>query len=172
MSAQDEDTARQQQQQQRWELEPISESDLDEVLEIELQSHPTAWPRALFAGELELSWSRLMALRSRSDGRMLGYIDYWLVHDELHVLNVAVAPEARRQGCARYMLDSAIAEGRTQGVEYVTLEVRVTNAGAIRLYETMGFAVVGRRRAYYSDTGEDALIMALELGAADDVTES
>lgn len=149
-----------------WRLEQMTVGDLDEVLEIEAASHPTAWPRALFEGELGLAWARLRTLRSVSSGRMLGYIDFWLVHDELHVLNIAVAPRARRRGCARYMLEASIAEGVEQGVEYITLEVRIGNTGAIRLYESMGFEAVGRRRAYYSDTGEDALIMALEIESA------
>ena len=145
-----------------WRVAPMQASDLKEVMAIERASHPTAWPEALFLGELDLAWSRLLLLRDFA-GVLLGYIDFWLVHDELHVLNVAVAPAARRQGCGSHLLEVAIDYGIERGAEYVTLEVRSENEGAIELYRQRGFDAVGLRKKYYADTGEDAVVMALEL---------
>lgn len=138
------------------------ESDLGGVLEIEKASHPTPWPRLLFLQELELGWARLETLRD-AEGQLLGYLDTWSVHDELHILNIAVSPRWRRCGCARYMLDAVLARGRAEGKVYVTLEVREHNTGAQILYDSLDFKVVGRRKGYYRDTGEDALIMARVL---------
>jgi len=147
-----------------WTIEPMTATDLDDVTAIEVAAHPTPWPRNLFANELDLNWSQLDVLRN-SDGILMGYIDFWYVHDELHLLNIAIAPAFRRQGCARALLDHLFTQAIAHHALYITLEVRVTNHGAIKLYENLHFEVIGRRRGYYSDTGEDALIMARLLEA-------
>src|SRR5712692_4474396 len=96
---------------------------------------------------------------AREDGRVVGYICLWEVTDELHVTNVAVHPDARRHGFARALLESVFAHARVAGSRIVLLEVRPSNTEAIPLYESFGFRVIGRRRGYYYDTGEDALVM-------------
>jgi ribosomal-protein-alanine N-acetyltransferase len=89
------------------------------------------------------------------------YIVYWVVADEMHLLNLAVHPARRRQGIARALLTEALARVRTQGVVVVWLEVRPSNAAALALYQAFGFEEVGVRPGYYSDCGEDALVYAL-----------
>ena len=85
------------------------------------------------------------------------------VADEVHITNVAVRPNARRQGIARSLLSSVLEDGRIRGFKVVVLEVRPSNGHALRLYESFGFRVVGRRHGYYYDTGEDALVMEIAL---------
>lgn len=140
----------------------MREQDLSEVLEIERASHPTPWPRLLFLQELELGWARLESLWDAED-HLLGYLDTWVVHDELHILNIAVSPRWRRCGCARFMLERVLERAVNERAVYVTLEVREHNSGAQTLYDGFDFKVVGRRKGYYRDTGEDALIMARVL---------
>jgi ribosomal-protein-alanine N-acetyltransferase len=95
----------------------------------------------------------------RGAGRLAGYLCLWEIGHEIHITNLAVHPEWRRQGVARALLDAALGEGRVRGVELAFLEVRPTNAEALSLYESLGFRVIGRRKGYYFDTGEDALLM-------------
>ena len=98
-------------------------------------------------------------------GRVVGYICLWEVTDELHVTNVAVHPDARRRGFARALLESVFAHARVAGSRIVLLEVRPSNTEAIPLYESFAFRVIGRRRGYYYDTGEDALVMEALVSA-------
>jgi len=83
----------------------------------------------------------------------------------MHVTNLAVHPSFRRRGIARALLDHVLKEARRSGVELVFLEVRPTNVEALALYESFDFRVIGRRKGYYFDTGEDALVMEARLGA-------
>jgi ribosomal-protein-alanine N-acetyltransferase len=88
------------------------------------------------------------------------------VADELHIGNIAVAPAVRRRGIGRRILEHCLDDARARGIEIATLEVRVSNDPAIALYEKLGFRPVAMRRGYYSDTGEDALVMmaSFEVG--------
>jgi ribosomal-protein-alanine N-acetyltransferase len=95
--------------------------------------------------------------------RILGFVVFWLVHDEVHVLNVATAVEARRRGVARALLERAADEGRRRGARLATLEVRRSNLPAIALYRALGYQEVGVRPNYYTDEGEDAIVMDLQL---------
>ncbi len=94
---------------------------------------------------------------------MQGFAVVWLVHDELHVLNVAVAPGARRRGLARAILDRVEGQGREQGARVAMLEVRRGNGPAIALYRSRGYREVGIRPRYYAEDGEDALVMDKDL---------
>jgi ribosomal-protein-alanine N-acetyltransferase len=100
-----------------------------------------------------------------ADG-VVGYVCLWEVADEMHVTNIAVHPRQRRRGIGRLLLGSILADGRARDVRVVVLEVRPSNTEAIGLYESFGFRVVGRRRGYYYDTGEDALVMETRLVAS------
>ncbi|MBD2423723.1 ribosomal protein S18-alanine N-acetyltransferase [Cyanobium sp. FACHB-13342] len=91
----------------------------------------------------------------------------WLVLDELHITLVAVAPEQRRRGLGRQVLEALLAEARQQGARHATLEVGVTNAAAVALYRSLGFQDAGLRRGYYRN-GEDALIQWLRLPPIND----
>jgi [ribosomal protein S18]-alanine N-acetyltransferase len=95
-----------------------------------------------------------------------GYLCLWEVADEVHITNIAVHPAARRQGIARAMLGHVLDDAARRSLSLVGLEVRPTNVEARTLYESFGFRVVGRRRGYYYDTGEDALIMEARLPTA------
>jgi len=139
--------------------------DLDEVLVIERASFQTPWSRSAF--RYELTQNRVA--RSwvvRSGPQLVGYICLWEIGHEIHVTNIAVHPSFRRRGAARALLERTLDDARAAGAELVFLEVRPTNSEALALYESMGFRVIGRRKGYYFDTGEDALVMEARLDAA------
>lgn len=135
---------------------PLAEADLSDVLVIEHLSFPSPWSRASFVHELRSPHSRLTA--AEKQGRVVGYLCCWQVADEVHILDIAVHPEQRRQGIGEQLLRRALTEGREQGAQSANLEVRRSNKSAIALYETFGFRTVAIRRRYY-DNGEDALLM-------------
>lgn len=143
--------------------------DLERVMEIELQAFSHPWSAELFRRELTHPWSTiLLATEPRDEGaaareHVLGFVIYWLVHDELHVLNVAVAREERRRGVARALLDEMTGRGRQAGAVMATLEVRRSNRPAIALYEGLGYRQAGIRPNYYVDEGEDAIVMNADL---------
>jgi ribosomal-protein-alanine N-acetyltransferase len=140
-------------------------TDLDAVMEIERLSFPTPWAREAFAGELSHSWARLEVLRQVPSGRVVAFCNYWLVTDELHILNIAVHPNERRHGHASYLLRHILSEAHRASFRVLSLEVRVSNRAAQALYRKFGFREVGRRPKYYADTGEDALLMDLEVSS-------
>ena len=139
--------------------------DLDEVVAIERASFSMPWSRGAFLYEIQQNRvARCWVLR---DGdRLAAYLCLWEIGDELHVTNIAVDPAMRRRGLARHLLGAILENGRARHLRAVTLEVRPTNDEARTLYESFGFRVVGRRRGYYYDTGEDALVMELKLEEA------
>lgn len=139
-------------------IERMRQADLADVLVIERASFSMPWSRGAFLYEIEQNQVARCWV-GREDGRIVGYVCLWEVADELHVTNVAVHPDARRRGFARALLESVFARARAAGTRMVLLEVRPTNTEALALYESFGFRVVGRRRGYYYDTGEDALVM-------------
>ena len=141
------------------ELRRLEMRDLDAVEEIERASYPTPWSRSMFAGELSKPSSICIgAFDAESDG-LLGYLIISRYVDAWHVMNVAVAPEHRRRGIAKALLDRLFEVTADDGRRGYTLEVRVSNRGAIKLYEQAGFRRRGIRRGYYTDNREDALIM-------------
>jgi ribosomal-protein-alanine N-acetyltransferase len=141
-------------------------ADLPDVLVIERGSFSMPWSRGAFLYEIEQNQVARCWV-GREDGRIVGYICLWEVADELHVTNVAVHPDLRRRGIARALLESVFARARAGGIRMVMLEVRPSNAEALALYESFGFRVVGRRRGYYYDTGEDALVMEALVSPAE-----
>jgi [ribosomal protein S18]-alanine N-acetyltransferase len=145
-------------------LAPMVLDDLDEVLEIERASFQTPWSRGAF--RYELTQNRVARSIVVRIGRQLaGYLCLWEIGHEIHVTNLAVHPSFRRRGTARALLAHVLEGARRNGVELVFLEVRPTNAEALALYESFDFRVIGRRKGYYFDTGEDALVMEARLGA-------
>jgi ribosomal-protein-alanine N-acetyltransferase len=136
--------------------------DLDEVLAIERASFTMPWSRGAFLYEIQQN--RVARCRvMREGGRIVGYVCVWEIADEIHVTNLAVHPTHRRQGLARTLLGGLLADAQARDIRLVVLEVRPSNREAITLYESFGFRVTGRRRGYYYDTGEDALIMEARL---------
>ncbi|HYE91366.1 MAG TPA: ribosomal protein S18-alanine N-acetyltransferase [Terriglobales bacterium] len=149
----------------------MSVADLDEVVAIERASFGMPWSRGAFLYEIEQNRvARCWVLREGE--AVVAYLCLWEIGDELHVTNIAVHPRVRRQGLARQLLGAIVEDGRSRRLRSVTLEVRPTNEEARTLYESFGFRVVGRRRGYYYDTGEDALIMEAHLQAARQPTGS
>ena len=102
--------------------------------------------------------------------RLVGYLCLWEIGHEIHITNLAVRPEFRRRGIARALLSHVMEGARQSGVELVFLEVRPTNLEALALYESFGFRVIGRRKGYYFDTGEDALVMEARLDECEQPT--
>jgi ribosomal-protein-alanine N-acetyltransferase len=146
-------------------VRPMTVEDLDEVLVIERASFQTPWSRGAF--QYELTQNRVARCLVVREGRALsGYLCLWEIGREIHVTNVAVDPTRRRRGLARLLLGTVLEDARLRAVELVFLEVRPTNTDAVRLYESLGFRVIGRRKGYYFDTGEDALVMEATLAAA------
>ena len=151
-------------------IEPMRAADLDAVLEIERASFHTPWSRQAFLHELERNRvATLWVARSERPGEasggdaVVGYLCLWAVADEVHVTNLAIHPECRGEGVGRFLLGTLLTRHRAIGARRALLEVRPANAEARRLYEGLGFREVGRRRGYYVDTGEDALILEARL---------
>ena len=147
------------------ELRRLGATDLDAVEEIERASYPTPWSRAMFVAELRKPSSLAIGAFAGEDV-LVGYAFVSRYVDAWHVINVAVAPDHRRRGVARALLERIFEVTAVDPRRGYTLEVRVSNAGAIRLYERLGFESRGIRRAYYTDNREDALIMWKEPAPA------
>jgi len=147
------------------ELRPLKTSDLDAIEIIERASYPTPWSRSMFAGELSKPSS--VCLGAFEERSLLGYLITSRYVDAWHVMNVAVAPERRRQGIASALLQRLLELTKDDPLRGYTLEVRISNAGAIALYERFGFRQKGLRRGYYTDNREDALIMWRDADAVD-----
>lgn len=143
---------------------PMDASHLDAVGEIEKACFEDPWSRKIF--EDSLAAENTSALAAQADnGAVAGYIFFTSVLDEGGVDNLAVLPSVRRQGIASALLEAFHRYGRTHGLANLFLEVRPSNRGAIALYRKMGYKEVGRRKNYYLDPKEDAIIMKLELTA-------
>jgi ribosomal-protein-alanine N-acetyltransferase len=139
------------------EIRPLQLRDLSAIEEIERRSYPTPWSRSMFAGELAKPSS--ICLGAFDGERLAGYLIVSRYVDAWHVMNVAVAGDYRRRGVASQLLGALFEQTSTDDRRGYTLEVRVSNAGAISLYERLGFERRGVRRGYYTDNREDALIM-------------
>jgi [ribosomal protein S18]-alanine N-acetyltransferase len=140
-------------------LRKLQLSDLDAIEKIERASYPTPWSRSMFASELAKQSSLSIAAVDEADGTLVGYLVLSRYVDAWHVMNVAVDPSHRRHGVASAMLQRLFEQTRGDEERGYTLEVRVSNAAAISLYERFGFVSRGIRRGYYTDNREDAVIM-------------
>jgi [ribosomal protein S18]-alanine N-acetyltransferase len=144
-------------------IQPLTPADLDAVVEIERLSFRTPWLRQAFEEEMARPWARVEVLRDAGTGRAVAFADYWLVADELHILNIATHPEARRQGHGAQLLRHVLELARLASYKTVELEVRRSNLAAQALYHRFQFRQVGMRARYYEDNGEDAILMTLSL---------
>ena len=142
-------------------IRPMTVADLPAVHDLEFAAQPTPWSLAHFAAELQNPCAHIdLCWR---DGQLAGFLCWWLIAGEVQIQNVATAPVFRRRGVAASLLKYMFARCQSSGFDAVWLEVRVSNAPAIALYERFGFEIVGRRPNYYAD-GEDALVMCLKNG--------
>jgi ribosomal-protein-alanine N-acetyltransferase len=148
------------------ELRRLGLGDLDAIERIERASYPTPWSRSMFASELAKPSSLSFGAVDET-GTLVGYLVLSRYVDAWHVMNVAVAPERRRQGIASALLHRLLELTKDDALRGYTLEVRISNLGAIRLYERFGFRRKGIRRGYYTDNREDALIMWRDADAPD-----
>jgi ribosomal-protein-alanine N-acetyltransferase len=133
--------------------------DLSAIEEIERASYPTPWSRSMFAGELAKPSSICLGAVDAETGTLAGYLIISRYVDAWHVMNLAVADEYRRRGIATRMMERLFELTAGDGRRGYTLEVRISNDAAIKLYESLGFRARGIRRGYYTDNREDALIM-------------
>ena len=144
-------------------FEPLAIQHLDVVLRVEQQAYAHPWARRNFEDSLEAGYQAQLLL---ADDTLLGYFVAMKGVDEVHLLNITVAPAYQRQGWAQVLLDALSLWARGQGAQWLWLEVRLGNARAIQVYEAQGFRRVGQRKNYYpSGPGqhEDALVMSLGL---------
>jgi ribosomal-protein-alanine N-acetyltransferase len=140
-------------------------ADLPAVMEIENQAFTNPWSVDMVKQELTQDWSTVLVIETRGpEGWAIrGFAIFWLVHDEIHVLNVATHPDHRRRGLGRRVMDAVVAFGRDHKCRIATLEVRRSNAAALGLYQSLGFRTVGLRPNYYQDDHEDAVVMVMDL---------
>ena len=143
----------------RVELRRLEMRDLNAIERIERASYPTPWSRSMFASELAKPSSICLGAFDLETLQLVGYLVISRYVDAWHVMNVAVAAEHRRRGIATMLLERLFEAPAGRGRRGYTLEVRVSNAGAVALYERLGFKPRGVRRGYYTDNREDALIM-------------
>lgn len=141
------------------ELRRLEARDLDAVEEVERESYPTPWSRSMFEAELRKPSSLALGALTESDEALVGYAFVSRYVDAWHVMNVAVAHDYRRRGIASALLERVFDVTASDPRRGYTLEVRVSNTGAIKMYERLGFEARGMRRGYYTDNREDALIM-------------
>jgi ribosomal-protein-alanine N-acetyltransferase len=134
---------------------------LDAILEIEHRSYPTPWSRSMFAGELGKPTSICLGAfeADADDASLVGFLIVSRYVDAWHVMNIAVDPSHRARGIATMLLERLFEVTADDARRGYTLEVRVSNATAVALYERLGFTARGLRRGYYTDNREDALIM-------------
>jgi ribosomal-protein-alanine N-acetyltransferase len=143
-------------------VRPVRAEDLPAVLAVERASFPVPWTERMFAGELRNPWSHFWV--AERDGAVRAFALFWITLDEVHLLNLAVEPAMRRRGFARHLLERLLAFAEERAASHVLLEVRPSNHGAIRLYRAFGFRPMMVRPRYYSDNGEDAIVMLRPLG--------
>lgn len=145
-----------------WVIEPLTHGDIDDVLALEEAAFTNPWTRAMYLAEIENVSVSYCFLARDADRRPVGFCSFWRVLDELHINNLAVLPERRRNGIGSMLLTFVLKKGEEFGARRATLEVRRSNEPALLLYERFGFSVAGVRAGYYSKPVEDALVLWLE----------
>jgi ribosomal-protein-alanine N-acetyltransferase len=143
-------------------IRPAGLTDVRSIWEIEKLSYPSPWSLWCFLAEYANSRSTILVAGPPppEPWDTWGFAIFWVVADEMHLLNLAVHPAQRRRGISRVLLATALEQARGHGAAVVWLEVRPSNQAALSLYQSFGFEEVGIRRNYYTDNGEDALIYA------------
>jgi ribosomal-protein-alanine N-acetyltransferase len=140
---------------------PMTREDLPQVLEIERVSFPLPFSENLFHMELDLNSAHMMVAKLGDEVR--GYLDFWHIDNEMHVINIAVSPRSRREGIGSQLMRYLAEFGNRKQAELIYLDVRESNVAAINLYKKCGFEQIDIRKGYYQDNEEDALVMELKL---------
>lgn len=135
----------------------LTRNDVPTVAAIAALTFPTPWPPAAFASEVGRPRSRFFV--GELNGAVIGFVGTWIVLDEAHIATIAVHPQHQRHGYGEYLLIWALTDAQAHGAQSALLEVRESNTSAQCLYARYGFEAVGRRKGYYKDTGEDALLL-------------
>ncbi|MBE9008197.1 ribosomal protein S18-alanine N-acetyltransferase [Fortiea sp. LEGE XX443] len=143
-------------------LRPLTTDDLSAILELDQACFGGLWTMEGYQRELDSPNSELLGLFSPlSTIKLLGMGCFWSILDEAHITILAIHPQYHRQGLGQALLYALLKTACDRGLERATLEVRASNLAAISLYQKFGFKTAGRRRHYYKDNGEDALILWL-----------
>lgn len=135
-------------------------ADLEQVIEIDQISFSLPWPKRSFQYELDENFTSRCWVAD-VDGRIAAMMVGWMIIDELHVATIAAHPDYRGQGIGKKVLVHALLAARKEGVIRAFLEVRQTNEAALNMYRSLGFVEDGRRKEYYKDNNEDAILMSL-----------
>jgi ribosomal-protein-alanine N-acetyltransferase len=138
--------------------------DLPDVLAIENISFPNPWHDTTFKGEIQndgLSYP--LVVIHKTFEKVIGYIVYWKIRDEVQINNIAVHPDFKRMGIGEAILRGVIEEARAESAHYISLEVRPSNIAARSLYAKLGFEFIGIRKHYYTNPEEHAIVLGLSL---------
>ncbi len=143
----------------------MTAADLPGVMEIEKEAFSNPWSLDMVKKELTQEWSNVLLLEESTPWgwELRAFAIFWIVADEVHVLNVATHVASRRKGYGKQIMDEVITVGRARQCRIGTLEVRRSNVAAIALYDRLGFRTVGLRPRYYNDNQEDAVVMIMDL---------
>lgn len=156
-------------------IDPATPDDLDRIIQIAQASFTRPWTHKMFEAELSGNpFALLVTARRRiaggqpeSQSGIIGYLCYWIVFEELRLMDLAVDPQARRRGVARMLVTHALGAAHAAGAFRAVLEVRASNQSARRLYEQFGFRLIAQRANYYTHPTEDAILMELSpLGSS------
>ena len=142
-------------------IEKMKIDDIANVVEVEIKSFEIPWSKESFENELKNNLA--LYLVAKVEEKAVGYVGVWKIFDEGHITNVAVHPDFRGQGLAKALISELLSLCRKDGINSFTLEVRESNIIAQNLYKSFGFLEAGKRKAYYSDNNEDAIIMWLNV---------
>ncbi len=143
------------------EIRTMTENDLPQVLVIEKGSFTSPWTKRLFEEALFSPIAENFVITTETE--VTGYLCFYTVEDEAHILNIAVHPGKRNMGYASALMAGVIEGLKEKGITQFYLEVREGNKEALRLYDKFGFKAIGKRKKYYTDTNEDALVMLLAV---------
>ena len=139
----------------------MHKDDLTDVLGIEKRSFVFPWTRRMFEETMDSSISKCLVIEINSE--IIGYIMLYFVEDEAHIMNIAIQPEKREKGYASELINYTLSYAATRNTMKIFLEVRQSNIKAQRLYAKFGFRIIGKRKRYYSENNEDALVMMLTM---------
>jgi len=137
-------------------IEPLQPADLPQIMIVERLSFAHPWTEEAFSTEFTKPYAFFLGVRRGS--QVVAVLLYWVVFPEIHILSLGVHPEHRRLGLATWLLQVLLEMGPDMECEKIDLEVRENNLGGQKLYESIGFDRVGRRKKYYTDTMEDAFL--------------
>lgn len=138
-------------------IRKVTPMDIDAIMHIEVESFTLPWSRESYLGELKNNFATYLV--GDYEGEVIGYGGIWVVFEEAHITNVAVAPEYRKAGVGRALMEELERAARSKAAHRIVLEVRPSNIAALALYRGLGYITSGLRKEYYSDNNEDALLM-------------